>query len=186
MSIGAVEVFRTSTAEPTKEGIIWTYIKDMTPFNALWQEHQTVFFELGNLVNDIYTASFNTTLTLTFWQKDQAERTADLILPIKSQNDFVSQQGRAVAHRSGAASVQTLPKVVDRATVSIAACGQIGEEFWYSNVLSSHTETFANTTGSLGGASPFREVGDLELLQHDCQLSALFLPVLRTSCSYTD
>lgn len=42
--------------------------------------------------------------------------------------------------------------------VSIAACGQAKEEFWYSNVLSPDADTFLNTTGSLYGFSPFREV----------------------------
>lgn len=31
MYLGEIEVFRTSTAEPTKDRIVWTYIKDMSP-----------------------------------------------------------------------------------------------------------------------------------------------------------
>jgi Peptide N-acetyl-beta-D-glucosaminyl asparaginase amidase A len=47
---------------------------------------------------------------------------------------------------------------VERAIVTIAACGQGEEEFWYSNVLEGERETFGETVGSLYGFSPFREV----------------------------
>src|ERR1700758_1574812 len=33
MFLGDTEVFRTSTAEPTINGIIWTYIKDMSQYD---------------------------------------------------------------------------------------------------------------------------------------------------------
>jgi len=50
----------------------------------------------------------------------------------------------------------TLPRNIKRAFFSIAACGQATEEFWWSNVLSSNTLTFGNTT--LYGYSPWREL----------------------------
>ena len=43
MYLGDTEVFRTSTAEPTKNGIVWTYIKDMSPYNALWKRPQKFY-----------------------------------------------------------------------------------------------------------------------------------------------
>ena len=43
----------TSTAEPTASGIIWTYIKEMEQYNALWEKEQKIIFDLGNIVNDI-------------------------------------------------------------------------------------------------------------------------------------
>ena len=158
MSLGDVEVFRTSTAEPTKEGIDWTYLKDMTQYDVLWRNDQDVIFDLGNLVNDKYTASFKTTLTLMFWERDEPVNTADLILPIPAKDGVPPMLDTLSTSGSRAVARQTLPEATEHAIVSIAACGQIGEEFWYSNVLSSLTETFADTTGPLGGASPFREI----------------------------
>ena len=52
MYLGDIEVFRTSTAEPTANGIIWTYVKEMEQYNALWGTNQKVIFDLGNLVRE--------------------------------------------------------------------------------------------------------------------------------------
>lgn len=49
-----------------------------------------------------------------------------------------------------------MPRNAKRAVFSISACGQIDEEFWWSNVLSSDKYTFANNT--LLGYSTFREI----------------------------
>ncbi len=52
MFLGDIEVFRTSTAEPTTTGIKWTYRKDMTAYLSLWREPQKLIFDLGNLVDE--------------------------------------------------------------------------------------------------------------------------------------
>ena len=49
-----------------------------------------------------------------------------------------------------------LPRNIERAVFSISATGQIDEEFWYTDVLSSEVNTFPDVT--LFGYSPFREV----------------------------
>lgn len=158
MFLGDIEVFRTSTAEPTKDGIIWTYVKEMDQYNALWKTKQKIIFDLGNLVNNIYTGTFNATLTATFFTSPATRDIADEILPISSKQSF-RNQGSAFTIPSDTASIQyQLPRNIKRAVVSLSACGQAGEEFWYSNALSSETETFASTAGSLYGGSPFREV----------------------------
>lgn len=52
MYLGDIEVWRTSTAEPTiPPGIRWVYLKDMTQFLSLWKQPQTLIFDLGNLVS---------------------------------------------------------------------------------------------------------------------------------------
>ncbi len=159
MFLGDVEVFRTSTAEPTLNGIEWTYRKDMTAYLSLWREPQKLVFDLGNLVNEVYTGSFNASLTVEFWEADEPVQAADLILPISAQR---SELGRASAFSLPADKAvvrQRFPtRGVKRAIVAISACGQATEEFWYSNVLPADTETFLNSTGELYGLSPFREV----------------------------
>lgn len=55
MYLGDIEVWRTSTAEPTvPPGIRWTYLKDMTQFLSLWKQPQTLIFDLGNLISMSY------------------------------------------------------------------------------------------------------------------------------------
>lgn len=45
-----VEIWRTSTPEPTAAGIIWTYIKDVTRFTPLFAKPGTFILQLDNLI----------------------------------------------------------------------------------------------------------------------------------------
>ena len=46
-----VEIWRTSTPEPTRgDGIIWTYLKDVTRFLPLFAKPGTFILQLDNLL----------------------------------------------------------------------------------------------------------------------------------------
>ena len=158
MYLGGVEVFRTSTAEPTSAGIVWTYVKEMEQYNALWNDTQEIVFALPNIVNDVYTGPLATTLTATFFTVSHSPATADQILSIAG-NPSGTWGAAFQVPNDGPASVELeLPKNVERAVISISACGQQAEEFWYTNVFNDDTDTFPDTVGELYGFSPFREV----------------------------
>lgn len=152
---GDTELWRTSTAEPTTNGIVWTYVKDMSNFLSLFKEEQTLIFDLGNLINDIYTGPFNTTLQATFFTADNTITPADKIVPISAR---MGAQGKSSAwsYPTNASNSVTLPRNIQRAVFSVSATGQSAEEFWYSNVLSSEVNTFGPDAGLLP-YSPFRE-----------------------------
>ena len=156
--LGDVEVFRTSTAEPTRAGILWTYVKEMYHYGPLWKQEQKIIFDLGNLIDEIYTATFNTTLTATFFTAPDTPEIADMILPISAQRSSAGQGSAFSVPSQPAIIVHEFPLNIEKAVVSLAACGQDHEEFWYTNVLSSRTETFGDEAGSLSGYSSFREV----------------------------
>jgi hypothetical protein len=158
MYFGDTEVWRTSTAEPTADGIQWTYIKDMTEYLSLWNSPQKLIFDLGNLVNDIYTAPFNTTLTATFFTSEETVEPASLIIPISSRNGSVNASSVFTLPTDNATNTVSFPRNANRAVFSISACGQANEEFWWSNVLQSDVSTFEPVDGTLFGFSPFREV----------------------------
>ena len=158
MFLGDIEVFRTSTAEPTANGIIWTYIKEMQQYDALWKTDQRIIFDLGNLIDDTYTGAFNTTLTATFFTVPDSPATADTILPISARQSAADQSSAFQIPGQNASVAYKLPQNIKRAVVSLSACGQSTEEFWYTNVLSSQENTFAASTGVLYGGSPWREV----------------------------
>ncbi|PKX95727.1 uncharacterized protein P174DRAFT_404651 [Aspergillus novofumigatus IBT 16806] len=158
MYLGDAEVFRTSTAEPTTNGIVWTYIKEMSQYNALWKERQKLIFDLGNLISDVYTGSFNATLTAVFSQRGTTIRTADMILPISACKSASNASSALIVPSDNVEIAYRLPSNTARAIVSISACGQSTEEFWWSNVFSPDTESFVNTVGELYGYSPFREI----------------------------
>jgi E3 ubiquitin-protein ligase SHPRH len=157
MYLGDIEVFRTSTAEPTANGIIWTYVKDMSQYTALWKEQQKVIFDLGNLVNDIYTGSFNVSVTARF-SKEENVRTPSMVLPISAQNSAHNSSSAFMVPAQEAKVAYALDPRTSRAVVSVSACGQSTEEFWWSNVFSSDTDAFDAAVGELYGYSPFREI----------------------------
>lgn len=158
MFLGDIEVWRTSTAEPTTAGIDFTYVKDMTQYLSLWKEEQKIIFDLGNIVNDVYTGWFNTTLTATFTYIEDAPKAADLILPISAESSASNSSSAWNIPSSNASVVQSFPPGVSRAIVSFAACGQSTEEFWYTNALNSDVDTYYDEYGALYGDSPFREI----------------------------
>lgn len=158
MYLGDIEVFRTSTAEPTANGIVWTYIKEMEQYNALWATDQKIIFDLGNLVDSTYTGPFLTTLTATFFTVPDSQPTADTILPISAEQSRVNMGSAFTVPSQNASVSYILPQNVERAVISLSACGQIAEEFWYTNTLSSEVNTFESTAGTLYGYGPFREV----------------------------
>jgi len=157
MYLSDTEVFRTSTAEPTSTGIVWTYVKEMSQYNALWKQPQKLIFDLGNLITDVYTGSFNATLTAHFSYEGNT-RAADYILPISRKKSASNSSSAFTVPSDNTTVKHTIPPAATRAVVSVSACGQSEEEFWWSNVFSEDTGDFTNTVGELYGYSPFREI----------------------------
>jgi hypothetical protein len=157
MYMDDIEVFRTSTAEPTANGIIWSYARDMSAYVALFKTPHKLIFDLGNIVDDTYTGLWNTTLTATFFDAESTVKPADIILPVSAQKSGSNQSSAFVVPESKALNTLELPKNANKAVFSISACGQAAEEFWWSNVLSSDTRAFGNES-VLYGHSPFREL----------------------------
>ncbi|KAH8674524.1 peptide N-acetyl-beta-D-glucosaminyl asparaginase amidase A-domain-containing protein [Tricladium varicosporioides] len=164
MYFGDSEVFRTSTAEPRKNGITWTYEKDMSEYIFFWKSPQKVIFDLPNQTTANLTGTFNTTLTATFFNAPSSLQStpADLILPISLQTGSNSSSAPSVfvlpSATHNASTSLTIPRNTNRAILSLSTTGQASEEFWWSNVLSSDILAFNSTGGPLLGSSPFREV----------------------------
>lgn len=160
MYFNNTEVWRTSTAEPTFNGIRWEYVKDLSAYMGYWEfpHPQKIIFDLGNLVNDVYTGVFNTTLTATFSMVEDVAEPATEIVPISAHKGSENQGSVFILPADRATNWFRLPRNIRKAVVSISACGQAEEEFWWANTLQSDVDKFANQTGTLYGLSPFREV----------------------------
>lgn len=171
MFFGDVEILRTSTAEPTQDGIEWSYVKDMSSLIALFRQSQKIIFDLGNLVDDTYTGSWHTTLTATYFTAEDSLEPADTIVPVSARRSPANRPSHFTVPESRAVEALTIPQNARKAVFSISACGQTAEEFWWSNVLSSDTQAFGNDN-TLYGHSPFRE---LQLLI-DGQLAGVAWP----------
>ncbi|MCI3278846.1 peptide-N4-asparagine amidase [Streptomyces cylindrosporus] len=145
LDIGGVQVFRTSTPEPSQDGIDWSVEKDVTQYAKTLSSTQSVDMLIGNVVNDTYTGVLNVKVTLTFYAP-QHGRTADIpdqVIPL-SDGDSVTT----------AASLTT-PRNSERILAEVYATGSGGgcEEFWYTAVTSS-----ASYSCKGGDDGPYREV----------------------------
>ena len=158
MFLGNIEVWRTSTAEPTASGIIFKYQKDLSMYLSLWKSPQDIIFSLNNVYDSTYTGAFNTTLIATFFYDATDPAHADLILPISPELGSTGAPSIFTLPGDNATVERSIPLNVTHATVSIAATGQSNEEFWYTNALQSDIHTFDSTAGTLIGYGPFREV----------------------------
>ncbi|KAJ4354744.1 hypothetical protein N0V95_003586 [Ascochyta clinopodiicola] len=152
-----VEIFRTSTAEPTHNGIVWRYAKDMSSYLALFKQPHKIIFDLGNLVDDTYTGAWHTTLTGTYFTAEDLLEPADIIFPVSARRSPADRPSHFTVPESKATDALKIPKNARRAVFSISACGQATEEFWWSNVLSSDSKRFGDDD-ILHGHSPFREL----------------------------
>jgi len=158
MYLGSTEVWRTSTAEPTSDGVKFSYDKDMTAYLSLWKEKQTLIFDLPNFVDKTYTGEYHASLSAHFWYDSHPPEVADVILPISRE---VGQQGLPsvfhLPYQRGMVYHHISKKAV-HAHVSIAATGQQDEEFWYTNVFNQFKDDFGVNGRSLPAGGPFREV----------------------------
>ncbi|KAL1875791.1 hypothetical protein Daus18300_002982 [Diaporthe australafricana] len=157
---GDTEVFRTSTEEPNRRGISYTYMRDMSHYMALWKQPQQVIFDLPNSLTDILTGVYNTTLTATFFNAPQGVTPADTVIPISSRQANNGSQPSVFSIPDQIASnvITDFPRNAVKAIFSVSATGQGNEEFWWSNVLESNALTYNSSGAQLPGNSPFREV----------------------------
>lgn len=113
LRIGGVEIFRTSTPEPSPDGIAWSVEKDVTRYSDTFRGGQDVEMLIGNVVDDTYTGVIDVKVTLTFYA------------------------GRPVAHPDRVLTLRdgtlTTPRNSERIVAEVYATGSGGgcEEFWY-------------------------------------------------------
>ncbi|KAI9453624.1 peptide N-acetyl-beta-D-glucosaminyl asparaginase amidase A-domain-containing protein [Lactarius psammicola] len=152
-----VEIWRTSTPEPVKgDGIIWTYLKDVTRFIPLFSESGTFILQLDNLIQAGLDGEYATRLEATFFgsssQSPPAPR-ADLIVPLTT---LANDTGNDASVPPGFSLNVTLPRNAVAAFAELQASGNGNEEFWYFNVPNQFLGEFPD--GITFGEGPFREV----------------------------
>ncbi|KAF9869646.1 hypothetical protein CkaCkLH20_12833 [Colletotrichum karsti] len=154
-----VNIFSTSTAEPTPNGITWTWRKDVTPYLSLWKQPHTLIFQLDNVITDVYTGLLNSTFTATFFKSGAqgGAPPADLIIPVSASKSPATTSFWTYPEENATASV-TFPRNVNRAVFSANVKAQGNDEFWWSNVPQSAVDAFEPDAGTYPGYSPFREV----------------------------
>lgn len=160
--IDSTEVLRTTTPEPTSDGITWTIEKDLTLYSSLFSESNThvATLSIPNNVDSTYTGIPLINAYLTFYMPDDKtfpaqDKTPEIVeLPSSSG---VPGDWSAIALHGG--QNFSYPFSLDSsdviaASVSIMASAHACEEFWYSNLVN---DEVASKIGACGGGS-YREI----------------------------
>lgn len=100
----------------------------MTNYLSLFKEDQKLIFDLGNLIDDVYTGAFNVTLTATFFTAENPAKPADLILSVSKDEGAEDLASAFDLSKDTGSSSLTIPRNTKRAVFTIAATGQSNEE----------------------------------------------------------
>jgi hypothetical protein len=160
LTIGGVMVFKTSTPEPSPDGIAWSVEKDITAYAPLLRSPQDVTMFLGNIVNETYTGVLFIKVSLTFYAADPghpAPATASDVIPLAGIRRPNVQAGTGrYSHPDGEdlTGTVTVPPNTERLLAEVYATGSGGgcEEFWY---LTAPTASGYSCPADPG---PYREV----------------------------
>ncbi|MET9762769.1 peptide-N4-asparagine amidase [Streptomyces sp. NPDC006372] len=118
LHVGGVEIFRTSTPQPSPDGIEWSVEKDVTRYSDTFRSDQDVEMLIGNVVDDTYTGVLDVKVTLTFYRGHPDGTSPDRVLTPDGD------------------STLTTPRNSERILAEVYATGSGGgcEEYWYLSV----------------------------------------------------
>ncbi|WP_327685401.1 peptide-N4-asparagine amidase [Streptomyces sp. NBC_00467] len=138
LAVGGVEILRTSTPQPSPDGIAWSVEKDVTRYSELLRGAQPVEMLIGNVVDETYTGIIDVKVTLTFYAAHGATRSAAV------PDRVLALNGTSL----------TTPRNSERIVAEVYATGSGGgcEEYWYLTVPD--TAPYSCKAGD----GPYREV----------------------------
>ncbi|MEU7721154.1 peptide-N4-asparagine amidase [Streptomyces tibetensis] len=118
LHVGGVEIFRTSTPQPSPDGVEWSVEEDVTRYSDTFRTSRGVEMLIGNVVDDTYTGVLDVEVTLTFFQGRPDPKSPDRVLTLDG------------------GSALTTPRNSERILAEVYATGSGGgcEEYWYLTV----------------------------------------------------
>ncbi|MFJ7343637.1 peptide-N4-asparagine amidase [Streptomyces sp. NPDC101110] len=136
LRVGGVEILRTSTPQPSPDGIEWSVEKDVTRYADTFRTSRDVEMLIGNVVDDTYTGVLDVEVTLTFHPGRPDGAQPDRVLTLDAD------------------SALTTPRNSERILAEVYATGSGGgcEEYWYLTVP--EPAPYSCKTGR----GPYREV----------------------------
>uniref|UniRef100_A0A060TCW1 ARAD1D42658p n=1 Tax=Blastobotrys adeninivorans TaxID=409370 RepID=A0A060TCW1_BLAAD len=147
--LGGAEIWRTSTAEPGKRDIKWSYVKDVSAYTSLFRKRNDLVVQLDNIVNEQYTGVISVQLiakyynvptkneikTIYDWYQSMPVQ-ATKVIPIRPVNVEPNQPFLWQFPRDDIIStpLNEINENTTRVVVDVFASGNAGEEFWYTHV----------------------------------------------------
>ncbi|MCD9560290.1 Peptide-N4-(N-acetyl-beta-glucosaminyl)asparagine amidase A [Datura stramonium] len=170
--LSGVEIFRSCTAEPRANGIVWTVKKDITRYYSLLMTNQTLAVYMGNIVDSTYTGAYHVKLFIHFYPAEEKysdykqnpdysykafDSGADLILPISRNMPLNDGLWFEVENSTDVLSKEfKIPQNAYRAVLEIYVSFHENDEFWYSNPPNDYIS--ANNLTDTPGNGAFREI----------------------------
>ncbi|KAG9095272.1 hypothetical protein FRC06_009968 [Ceratobasidium sp. 370] len=157
-----VEIWRHSSAEPTKTGTVWTALKDLTPYTALLAKNGTLLMDFSNIISaDLgLDGVFYVSLTATFYSGAAPSidvPPSEVVLPLSNLSPNHSNYFSISDSAVGGVTSVSVPENAVRAVVEVYCSGNGAEEFWYLNTPDEIVAYFSPDAG-LAAKGPFREV----------------------------
>ncbi|KAL3355859.1 hypothetical protein AABB24_016827 [Solanum stoloniferum] len=158
--ISGVEIFRSCTAEPTKNGIFWTVKKDITRYSSLLMKNQIFAVYLGNIVDSTYTGVYHVEIFVHFYPAEvklgEFDSGADLIVPISRNMHLNDGLWFEIENSTDVQSKDfKIPPNVYRAVLEVYVSFHENDEFWYGNPPN---EYISSNNLTIAGNGAFREV----------------------------
>ncbi|OCH93376.1 hypothetical protein OBBRIDRAFT_859505 [Obba rivulosa] len=166
-----VEIWRTSTPEPTTgDGIIWTYVKDVTRYIPLFSKPGSFILQLDNLLETGLDGQYATVLHATFFESSPEHPSAPKANTIIPVTTLANNTGNEASVPPDFSLNVTVPRNAVQIFAELYASGNGNEEFWYFNTA----DEFVNDlpAGFTFPDGPFREVR----LLVDGQLAGVAFP----------
>ncbi|KAH9005456.1 peptide-N4-(N-acetyl-beta-glucosaminyl)asparagine amidase A [Lactarius hatsudake] len=157
-----VEIWRSSTPIPNgagSDGIVWTYVKDVTRFTPLFSKPGKFILQLDNVVQSGIDGEYAVTLEATIFSGSSrfppAQR-ADLIVPLTTR---ANKTGGEASVPPGFSVEVTLPRNAVTAFAELQASANGDDTSWYWNIPNQFLSYFPpDGVRPIMGEGPFREV----------------------------
>ncbi|KAL0676220.1 hypothetical protein Bca4012_004201 [Brassica carinata] len=160
--LDGAELLRSCTAEPTRNGIVWSVEKDVTKYHSLLVKNQTqtLALYLGNIVDKTYTGVYHVDVIFHYYPLDSSHISpprADMIVPISRSLPLNDGLWFEISSSSDSKRKEIkIPRNVYRAVLEVYVSFHENDEFWYGNLPNDFIT--ANNLSAAGGNGPFREV----------------------------
>ncbi|KAH6918582.1 peptide N-acetyl-beta-D-glucosaminyl asparaginase amidase A-domain-containing protein [Coprinopsis sp. MPI-PUGE-AT-0042] len=152
-----VEIWRMTTSQPLRgDGVVWSYVKDVTKYTPLFAKPGTFVLQLDNIVQPGLDGVFATTVDATFYassRQDPPAKKANVIIPLST---LKPNEGNHASVPPAFSLNVTLPRNAVQVYAELHASGNGEEEFWYLNAANQFFGSIPPDTTY--GQGPFREV----------------------------
>ncbi|KAF9016661.1 hypothetical protein BDZ89DRAFT_1075418 [Hymenopellis radicata] len=145
-----VEIWRTSSAEPTETGTIWN--TSMLPISPSLRGRGDFMMDFSNIISDELDAAFDVIITATFYAPTRdfpTPKTSDFILPLSNLSPNTTNLFTLDDDTGGTTNV-SLPPNTTEAYIEVFCSGNSAEEFWYLNTPDEFVDYFPESTGPIG------------------------------------